>query len=408
MADQLYNKERIAELLTEEFFGHKKDTPKVLVLGLGEQGGGTGVLKFFRALGWKVTVADLKDVKKRHKGVRYIVGKHRKKDFLSHDLIVKNPAVPLSVLKGVKTPITNDADIFMRLVPREKVIGITGTKGKTTTAHLIAHYIKAPVVGVPGTSFLDVFFMKKLPKYIVAEFSSFDCELLTISPHIAVITSLFGDHLNRYKGMREYFSAKKRLFKFQTKDDIAFMPKKLSFPCKGRRVFTPMKCKAPWYIYPASAAIASSVAKELGYTPKLKGFKPPKGRREIILDNGIMAVNDTIATNPVAAYETLLAINKKKKIIAIVGGVDKKFPKKDTEKFNELLKEHAKAVFVLPGDLKVDGVEVKSIKECMPYIKQIIRKGDVVALIPGTASTNIFVNGDQRGEEFSRLMKRYL
>jgi len=127
---------------------------KVVVMGLGLHGGGEGIAKFFCQQGAKVLVTDLKTKKQlkesfdKLKGlpIKYVLGRHRKEDFINTDLIIKNPDVPrdsiyLKIAKENNVPIRTDINIFFEL-SKAFIIGITGTKGKSTTATLIYQLLK--------------------------------------------------------------------------------------------------------------------------------------------------------------------------------------------------------------------------------------------------------------------------
>jgi len=131
---------------------------KIVIMGLGLLGGGIGAAKFFCKQGADVLVTDLKTRKQLKKSInsinqaykdnniRFVLGRHRKKDFINADLIIRNPGVPreseyLKIAKHNNIPIKTDIDIFFDLCPGT-IIGITGTKGKSTVATLIYLFLK--------------------------------------------------------------------------------------------------------------------------------------------------------------------------------------------------------------------------------------------------------------------------
>ncbi|KKU17523.1 MAG: UDP-N-acetylmuramoylalanine-D-glutamate ligase, partial [Candidatus Azambacteria bacterium GW2011_GWA2_45_90] len=177
--------------------------------------------------------------------IRYVLGRHRKEDFENADLIIKNPGVPneskfLALAKKSGVPIETDVGIFFDLCPAP-VVGVTGTKGKSTTAFLIHQILKrkyknAVLGGNIGKSVLEV--LPKIKKGgpasptsqggpVILELSSFQLEALTekkLSPHIAVITNIFPDHLNRYSSFAQYAKAKTNIFRFQKPEDFLIIP----------------------------------------------------------------------------------------------------------------------------------------------------------------------------------------
>jgi len=215
----------------------QKAKEKVLIVGLGVLGGGLATTKWFLKRGAEVTVTDLrtraklatsiKALGKDAKKVRFVLGRHSVDDFKTHDLIVANPAVRreslfLAVARKAGGRIVNDASIFFDEV-QTPVIAVTGTRGKTTTANWIAHFLG---VRAGGNSSADLPLLKLLGelkprRYAVVELSSWQLELTGQSrkaPDIAVITNIYRDHLNRYRGMNEYAGAKANIFKLQTRN----------------------------------------------------------------------------------------------------------------------------------------------------------------------------------------------
>lgn len=225
---------------------------KVLVMGLGLLGGGIATTKWLVKRGAKVTVTDLKSrvdltgsikaLGPTTKKIKLILGKHRVSDFRSHDIVVVNPAVPkespfLKIARESGASLENEASLFFRFC-KNSIIGVTGTRGKTTTVNWIHYFLKQkyPHSVLTGNS-SDNPMLKTLDQLdgkspVVVELSSWHLELLPKSgraSHIAVITNIYPDHLNRYKDITEYVSAKANIFKNQTKDDFLILNKKNSW-----------------------------------------------------------------------------------------------------------------------------------------------------------------------------------
>ena len=219
---------------------------KIIVMGLGLHGGGVSVAKFFIKQGAKVLITDLKTKKqladsvKKLKGlpVKLFLGGHRKQDFTKADLIIKNPDVPnnspyLKIAHKNNIAIETDTSLFFKL-SEVFIIGVTGTKGKSTTASLIYHLLRANppagrkrvfLAGNIGVSPLEILHKTKKGDVVVLELSSFTLEDLGKSPQIAVITNILPDHLNRYASIKSYIKAKKLIFKYQAKDDFLVLNK---------------------------------------------------------------------------------------------------------------------------------------------------------------------------------------
>jgi len=408
---------------------------KVVVMGLGLLGGGVGVAKFFAKQGAKLLVTDLrtreelKPSLKKLKGlpIRFVLGKHRKEDFIKADLIIKNPAVSqnslyLKIAKKHKIPIKTDIDIFFDLCPAP-IIGITGTKGKSTTATLIYLFLKTKypntiLAGNIGISPLQV--LEKITRNtkVVLELSSFELEDLKKSPAIAVITTLFPDHLNRYKSFNDYIEAKKPIFKYQKKNDILIL--NADNP-KTKELSSSAKSKVYFFSDNSKAAAALKVAKLLSVSDSqikkvLSGFKGLANRQEFIAGKrGVKYFNDTTATTP---QSVILAIRDFKRkfpkshLILIAGGQDKELSYKELARE---IKERVDCLVLLLGSASdkikkelssFSFVLAGSMKEAVKKAESLAQNGDIVLLSPGAASFNLFKNEFDRGKQFVHAVKK--
>ena len=425
---------------------------KVLIAGLGMLGGGVGVAKFFSENYAKVTVTDLKTAKelktsldklKKYK-IRYILGRHDEIDFKTHDLIIKNPAIPenspyLQVAKKAGTPIEMEASFFFMLTPSENIIGVTGTKGKTTTTLLIYKILKQAkyktvVAGIPKHSLLAE--LKKVTNdtWVVVEFSSWQLESLTphkISPHIAVLTNIFPDHLNRYKTFEDYVEAKKNIFKFQHSSDFLVtnfeleITKKLANQANSQIRFFSKKI-LPQNILQSlklagnhnlqNLAAAYQVAKILGISDQIiiqavKDFNPIPNHLEFIRKyKGISFINDTTATVPEASIAAISTISKP--VILLVGGADKNL---DFTNLSKLINQKVKALVLLQGSA-TDKIEKEvrreiivgrfsDFKKAVKAAVKFAKFGDVILLSPAAASFGMFKNEFDRGEQFKAIVR---
>ena len=391
-------------------------------MGLGLNGGGVGVAEFFAKQGAKVLVTDLKTKEQLQASIDklaglpidFILGEHREEDFKTADLVIKNPAVPntskyLKLAKVVKT----DIQIFFDLCEAE-IIGVTGTKGKSTTATLISEFLKGKFKKIFLAGNIGITPLKILPEIekgslVVLELSSFELEDLKKSPHIAIITNLFEDHLNRYKDMFEYVEAKKSIFKYQSEADILFLNEKLegfADEAKSRIIYFSNEDKY---------APAIEVAKFFRISQKsidevLKNFKGVPHRQELIFEeNGVKYFNDTAATTPKSVELALKEIPGN--IILITGGEDKNLNYKDLAK---AIKSKLKFIILLPGtasnklekelgDFKI--YKINSMQEAVEKAKELAKPGDSVLLSPGAASFNLFANEFDRGNQFAAAVK---
>jgi len=410
---------------------------KVVIMGLGLIGGGVGVAKFLAGQGAEVLVTDLRTRKelnpslKKLKGlpIKYILGRHRKEDFAKADLIIKNPAVPqnspyLKIARAHKIPIKTDIEIFFDLCSGQ-IIGVTGTKGKSTTATLVYKFLKTKypdtfLAGNIGKTPLEILPKLKKESKVVLELSSFELEDLKKSPPIAVITTLFPDHLNRYRSFREYIEAKKPIFKYQNKNDVLFLNRD---NCETKKLSSETKSKVYFF---SDGAAAETVAKFFKIPKKdikkvLANFKGVPNRQEFIaIKRGVRYINDTTATTP---QSVILAIKRflGSRIILIAGGQDKNLNYSDLAKE---IKKNVSYLILLPGTAsdkikkgltetrsllagrdRVSVFTVNSMREAVRKASKLAKNGDVILLSPGAASFNLFKNEFDRAEQFKKNVK---
>ncbi|MDO8557616.1 MAG: UDP-N-acetylmuramoyl-L-alanine--D-glutamate ligase [bacterium] len=440
---------------------------KITVMGLGLHGGGVGTAKFLVRQGAKVTVTDLKTKKelasslKKLKGlpIRFVLGKHDSRDFKNADMVVYNPGVRTKFLRLEDSPhlatamrhhvpLETDIGIFFQLVPRDQIIGITGSKGKSTTATLIAHILKQKyphtlLAGNIRTSVLDILPKIKPSVPIILELSNWQLEGLAanhISPHVAVVTNILHEHLNTYRSFHAYTEVKKHILRFQKKNDVAVLNKDLKkfkefqgSSRKARRIWFSKRTtpalyadvfKLPGFHNRANLASALVVAKIYRVGPKkirraLETFRGLEGRIETVKKvGGVTFVNDTTATMPDAVIAALRTFPDPRNLILIAGGVDKKF---NFRPLGEILKICSiKAIVFLPGTATVKMLSVAkkyvipqtkireagSMKEAVNIAWRYAEKGDTILLSPGAASFNLFQNEFDRGEQFVREVKK--
>ncbi|WP_165774518.1 UDP-N-acetylmuramoyl-L-alanine--D-glutamate ligase [Candidatus Viridilinea mediisalina] len=219
---------------------------KVLVMGLGVHGGGLGVARWLLSQGAKVTVTDSAEpealaasvaalnaaAEELDSHVDYVLGEHRAEDFTTSDLVVANAAVRpdspwLAQAADAGVPIETEMTLFFRACPGP-ILGVTGTKGKTTTALLLAAMLRRrhPATLVAGN--LQVSALEALPKLnaktpVVLELSSFQLERLGaagLSPHYSLVTNFSSDHVNWHGSLDAYAAAKRQIYWHQPKDGI--------------------------------------------------------------------------------------------------------------------------------------------------------------------------------------------
>ncbi len=450
---------------------------KILIMGLGLHGGGVGAARFFAAHGASLIITDLRTrkeletslIKLKHiPHISYTLGQHKDSDFLSADLIVKNPGVPptspyLLLARKNHIAITTDVGIFLRQCPAP-IIGVTGTRGKSTTSFLIEQFLKTFfkknntkkqqhvfLGGNIRTSVLD--FLDKVTSHdiVVLELSSFQLNDIAHdswnvkpnerkSPHIAVLTNMMRDHLNWHGTMQHYIKAKSVIFAYQTKQDLLFangsdaMVRNITAQARSHVTFPRLPDNMQQIVdknigahYRSSVALAVGVAVHLGVPHTiirsiLTHFHGLPGRQEHIkIIQGVHYINDTTATIPdaaIAAIKRFCLLTKKAHLILIAGGSDKKL------KFSEMASvicNNVHHLILLPGTaterLLVELAKKKkmtshiSIEKVSSMVQAVTKahavavKGDYVLLSPGAASFGLFANEFDRGDKFILAVK---
>lgn len=454
---------------------------RVLVMGLGLHGGGIGVVKWLIAQGAKVTVTDLRSAEQLRSSLRQlprssvalVLGRHRLNDFKCADLVVKNPAVPnsssyLATARAAHVPIVSDIGFFVAACPAP-IIGVTGSKGKTTTVRWLEHcacIAKVPVVlgGNVGISPLASLSAIKPNTFVVLELSSWQLEdmaYLKHSPQVAVVTNILPEHLNRYASYNDYAAAKALIVRWQQPTDVAvlnadnarstalakktagqiwwFSRKPLSIKRQGvwctngwwqmrqngavKRLASTKQCKIIGEHNYANLAAGATAALAWGLPlsaikQALVTFTGVADRLELVRTFQKVAwYNDTTATMPDAAVMALQTLHRRfKRVVIIAGGTDKNL------RFAGLaraLQQHAAEIILLPGSatdkiiaaLKRQGSKktyhlAASMVEAVNMSQKLSKPGDVVVLSPGAASFGLFVHEFDRGKKFCAAVRR--
>ncbi len=428
---------------------------KVVIMGLGLHGGGVDSAKFFYKQGANVLVTDLKTKEqlassiaqlKSCKKIEYALGGHREEDFKTADLIIKNPDVPssspyLEVARKNGVEIQTDVGLFFKL-SKVFIIGVTGSKGKSTTSSLIYHLLKSKfkkvfLAGNIGVSPLSLLSKVKKGDKVVLELSSFELEDLRQSPNIAVFTNIMPDHLNRYADMSEYVDAKKTIFKYQTKKDIlvlnnddsivrTFAAEANSKVCFFSKENKPEGISlAGFKLYGdhnlSNLLAAIEVAKIMKVPAKtieksLKTFKGVHSRQEFVREvNGVKYFNDTTATIPEAVISAINSFSGRfsnANMFLICGGVYKGV---DYKKMAGKIIEKKVSLILLPGNASdkikenlpnYDRInEASSMQEAVEKASKLAKAGDLVILSPAASSFNMFRNEFDRGAQFVKAVK---
>jgi UDP-N-acetylmuramoylalanine--D-glutamate ligase len=452
---------------------------RVTVFGLGVSGGGVGTVEFLVRQG----AADIRvtDAKHAHElaesvakiehlpGVRLFLGEHRKADFTEVDMVIKNPRIPwtneyIQMAREANVPVEMDSSIFFALCDKP-IIGVTGTKGKTTTASAIAHLLRVAgkrvlEVGIGETPVLSL--VEKISEcdVVVFELSSWRLSALASvrkSPHIAVFTNFYPDHLNYYSSMEEYFTDKANIVRFQNAEDVfvynaespelvreagRVLSRKIFFARDDREgdgvfvregdlvcregktdsVFATLadiRIPGKHNVGNVMAAIAAARAFGVGFELIAKGLLSFSGvphRLEFVVEKkNALWYNDSAATIPDAAIAGIRSFETS--LVLLAGGSDKNL---DFDELGKTIAEawNVKGVVLFSGDatekliaaIRAHGGEskilgtVSSMNEAITLATSHIEPKDIVLLSPGAASFGLFQNEFDRGNQFREMV----
>ena len=441
---------------------------KLVILGGGESGVGAALLA--KQKGYNVFLTDESSLKEIYRnelldaGIEFEESKHTDKKILDADEVVKSPGIPeknemVKMIRAKGIEIISEIELAYRFKGNSKIIGITGSNGKTTTTALIYHICKTAgvdcaQVGNIGFSFARQVATDPKPLY-VAEISSFQLDdIKTFRPDVAILTNITEDHLDRYEYKFEnYIRSKFRIAMNQDKndhfiyclDDEVTMKYLNKFNIQSKQLPISMK-KEPlngafikdgdMYVRTGNDYVSMSV-----YDFALKGihnqyntmaacvaastlelrkdkireavttFQSLEHRMEPVATiRGVEFINDSKATNVNSTWYALESMNKP--TILILGGVDKG---NDYSLITELVKEKVKAIICLGtdnrkiheafGNITSPIVNTGSASEAVHAAFHFAEKGDVVLLSPACASFDLFKNYEDRGNQFKKAVK---
>ncbi len=398
-------------------------------MGLGRFGGGLGVTKWFLEQGSDVILTDLATTEEleiqlrelgSHEKLTLVLGEHREEDFVNTDLVIANPAVSRPwdnpYLKRAwenDVQVTTEIELVVARLPREQIIGVTGTSGKSTTvsmihAAILASGICSHLAGNIGGSILNN--LDSVGKYdvVILELSSAmlwwlhknDCW----SPHVAVLTNIKENHLDWHGSFDEYSRCKRFLFEHQTDQDVALTqdPKasfaNLSVLGKHNEL---------------NAAVAFLAAIEMGADTcsARKAIQEFSGLPHRLQKVSNCFYNDSKSTTPLATKLAVDSFDDPSKIHLIVGGYDKKVDLTllagQSSRVAKMyaIGETASAIVQLAGEQVQNCV---TLERAVEVAMQSMGDGDTLVLSPGCASWDQFANYEKRGELFCSLINSAL
>ncbi|MFL5762038.1 MAG: UDP-N-acetylmuramoyl-L-alanine--D-glutamate ligase [Thermomicrobiales bacterium] len=450
---------------------------RITIMGLGTRGGGLGVARFLAAEGALLTVTDRRSeedlassIRDLHGlPIRFVLGRHDERDFTREgaDIVIRNPGVRrnsplLRLAREHGVAIEMEMSLFFRacLAP---IIGITGTKGKTTTSTICASILQSwdPRTVLAGN--MGISALEQLPRIapdtpVIIELSSWQLEALDehrLAPHIGVLTNISEDHLDVYDGFADYAATKRTITRNQTRDDVLIVNRtdeeawkaskettarvvpfadtrrdELGMWVDNRRLVwrtdngsteipIPENPALTGSRQAANAAAAAAAALIQGASVDavgrgLRGFSGIQNRFErVAVTAGVEYINDTSATAPVAAIAALERLPGRR-IHLLAGGAGKQT---DLSTFADAVQASVHGVYLLNGTATPDLESLLAARQVPlrgPYdsmaravdaASHAATSGDVVLLSPGCASFGLFRDEFDRGDKFREAVR---
>ena len=435
---------------------------KIAIIGFAREG--KSVLKFLKAspefLGAKIEILDKKS------------GRNYLKNLECFDTVFRSPGIPYNLpeLKKARhdgVGLSSATKLFFDNCPTKNLIGITGTKGKGTTATLLYKIMKT--AGVPvflagniGKPALDTLPKLKKNSWVILELSSFQLQDLKTSPRVAVVLDIFPDHQDKHLSLAEYYASKANIAKHQKRGDKIFFfsdnklsswvarqsgAKRISVNENNFGLFRPEDLKIIGNHNFKNAVMAATVALKLGIHAKtivktVKSFrglphrlqlvhttttKTPKVYSHILKNMRIDFYNDSAAVNPGATVAALKTFSGKN-LILIAGGLERGLDYSDLAR---AVKKYAKAVILFGENKKAIARAVrhqtldirhqnkprviftKTLKDATSkayrYASTLITNNSLLVTVlfsPASASFDMFKNYEERGEEFIKIVRK--
>lgn len=432
---------------------------KVTVMRIGLLGRGIGDAAYMAEAGAIVTVVDSAsaevmqssvDALQEYKNITFKFGPYDFADFKDADFVLVGAGAPLDepvLIECSKNgvPLKQSAALFAEL-SKIPIIGVTGTRGKSTVTHMIHHVLETatgePVLlggNVRGVSNLQLLNEVREDSLAVMELDSWQLQgfgWAKISPQVGVFTNLMPDHLNYYKqDMDLYFRDKANIFLYQEEGatlvtvpellprieacakkegvelqqdivlaDSSILPEDciLSLPGEHNRLNAALAYKA----LEAAGLTAEEIFEGLASFPALPGRLQYLGTH-----NDIKIYNDNNATTPAATIAALRTLGEsaQQNVVLIMGGADKDI---DMEELLAEIPKYCKQVVLLPGTGtdriadRVHGVRAGTMEEAVAHAFTAAKKGDTIVLSPAFASFGLFRNEYERGDQFVTIVKK--
>ena len=462
-----------AEVRREDFRGRR-----VTIVGLGKGRTASGLARFLVSSGAQVTITDAKSRDQLAEGigrigdtpVELILGPSSDDAALADAeyVFVINGVRPRSatILRALqrRIPVLTEISLFFRLCPAT-IVGVTGTKGKTTTTTLIGRILargprRVSVGGNIGRAIIQELDTLTRDDIVVLELSSFQLETLGRSPHVAVVTNIGEDHLDHHGTRENYIAAKRNIVAWQGANDVAVLnlddptttamhtgapsqvrgfslamrPRHGGFLDPGGRLVltdgdrrTPLcaasELRVPGRHNVANALAAAIVGDVFDIPPdaigeELRNFEGVPRRLQTVSEkDGVLWVNDSASTTPTATITAIDAFDRP--AVVILGGVGKGA---DFSELARVVVTRARGAVLIgtaadeiASALEAAGAaragvaveRARTLEDAVAAARRLAQAGDVVLLSPACASFDMFTSADERGDKFTVLVRSF-
>ena len=403
---------------------------RILILGYGREGRSTKAFLEKYLPEAPMAVADKNPMEGvKHSGERYL------ESVYDYDIVIKTPGISLKDFDAKGVEVTSQTDLFLSQF-HQQTIGISGTKGKSTTTSLIYHLLKssgrdAILTGNIGIPCFDVMEQIHEDSIVVYELSAHQLEYVHQSPRVGVLLNVFEEHLDHFGTFEKYRRAKFNLLRFMGADDYAVVHDSLMMETLGLGVnsvtFSRMEFDideealpilGPHNLLNAKAALCACDAYGIDVReviPHLYTFKPLEHRLEPVgTFGGVTFINDSISTIPqaaIAACETLQRVD-----FLLLGGFDRVI---DYTPLVDYMKGHpvphllftgkaGERMMAMMADVSACKVRYHSMEEAFDYLKAHSKPGDVCLLSPAASSYDQYKNFEERGRKFKQLAQGFI
>lgn len=356
-----------------------------------------------------------------------------------YDIVIKTPGISVKDINIDHSKISSQTDLFLEAF-HSQTIGVTGTKGKSTTSTLIYHLLKESgkdviLAGNIGIPIFDCISNINRRTIVVYELSAHQLQFINRSPHVGVLLNVFEEHLDHFGTFDKYKDAKINIMRYMHDNDIAILNNKLSFTAELMQTryvtfesynfddydldWDEMPLQGEHNKLNIKAALCACYSFGIAIDellPHLKTFKPLEHRQEYVgTFKGVKFYNDSISTIPQATVAALQTI--KNVSFLLLGGFDRGI---DYQPLIDFLKENPLQYVLLTGDagntikllLQTAGYEGKvfdyeDMQSAFGIMKKHSKEGDVCLLSPAAASYDRYKNFEERGKVFKEFAEKF-